>query len=99
MTDKQVFSVGTGGKDGGIDTGAYSFAPKTDGKINRDFSQVGADGVVYCYDTVNVNQQGAKKAILITMPSATKLQLKKSPTATCGAGPWAIGEGFVEYER
>lgn len=99
QTDKQVFSVGTAGQNGGVKSGAYSFVPKTDGQVDHDFSQVSADGNVYCYDTANINQQGAKKAILLTMPSAQKLRLKSAPTATCGAGPWTLDDGFVEYDR
>ncbi|MCL5410277.1 MAG: hypothetical protein M1324_00265 [Patescibacteria group bacterium] len=94
-TDKQFFSVGTAASSAGITSGIYSFVPKTEGKINRDFSQVTADGTVYCYDAKN---NGASKSILLTMPTAEKLRLKKS-ASSCGAGPWQMPDGFVEYDR
>ncbi len=100
-TDKQVFSVGTAGTHGGIESGAYHFTPKTDGQIDRDFSQVTPDGKVYCYNTQSYNggQGGAKKAILLTMPSAGKLRLAKASTFVCGAGPRQMPTSVVEYER
>lgn len=97
QTDKQIFSVGTSASSAGIPTGAYSFVPKTEGKVNRDFSQVTADGTVYCYDTQGISNAGSK-SILLTMPSAEKLQIKKSATS-CGAGPWQMPNGYVEYDR
>lgn len=101
QTDKQVFSVGTAGKSGGIESGAYHFFPSTDGNLNRDFSQITPDEKTYCYDTQNSGggKIGVKKAILLTMPSMEKLQLKSAQTATCGSGPWTMIDGFVEYKR
>jgi hypothetical protein len=94
-TDEQVFSVGTAAISAGIPSGRYFFTPNSEGKVNRDFSQVTADGTVYCYDT---KKDGVAKSILLAMPTAVKLQLKKSSTA-CGAGPWQMTDGFIEYDR
>ena len=59
------------------------------------------DGKVYCYNTQSYNggQGGAKKAILLTMPSAGKLRLAKASTFVCGAGPRQMPTSVVEYER
>ncbi len=99
QTDKQIFSVGTAASTVGIPTGAYSFTPKAEGQANRDFSQVTADGKTYCYDTINANNRGASKTMLLTMPSAEKLRIAILSGSTCGAGPWQMNNSFVEYER
>jgi len=95
-TDKQVFSVGTSAGSAGLSSTVYRFTPKTSGNINRDFSQVTANGSVYCYDTINNNVEN--KSILLTMPTPEKLRIQKYPT-TCGTGPWTMSDGFIEYER
>lgn len=94
-TDKQVFSVGNSASSAGISSGRYSFVPKSSGKVNRDFSQVSADGSVYCYDTKN---NGASKAILLTLPTAEKLRIGKAATSSCGSGPWTLSN-YVEFAR
>jgi len=96
-TDKQIFSVGTSAKGAGIPSGTFYFAPQGMGRVNRDFSQVTADGSVYCYNSGQRNG-GTTKSILLTMPSAEKLRIK-SFAYSCGAGPWTVGDGFVEYDR
>lgn len=97
-TDKQVFSVGTSASNAGISSAAYHFIPKTDGKVDRNFSQVTSDGAVYCYNTTSI-RDGSKKSILLTMPSAEKLRLQKAPGSSCGSGPWTMSTGYVEFDR
>ncbi|MBI5037644.1 MAG: hypothetical protein HZC01_02995 [Candidatus Kerfeldbacteria bacterium] len=99
QTDKQVFSVGTSASSAGIESGFYSFVPASSGTINRDFSQVTADGTIYCYDTTSYRGGGARMSILATMPTAETLRIKKNSSSRCGTGPWDLGENFVEYER
>lgn len=96
-TDKQTFSVGNSASSVGIESGNYQFIPKTTGSVNRDFSQVKADGSVYCYDTRN-GKNGGGKSILLTMSSAEKLQIGRVQSGSCGAGPWAMSS-FVEFAR
>ncbi len=95
-TENQVFSVGNSATNAGIPSGAYNFIPKSSGMINRDFSQVTADGLVYCYETNN-NRDAGNKKILLSMPSAEKLYLEGS-SGSCGIGPWTM-TNYVEFAR
>lgn len=98
-TGQQVFSVGTAAGGAGIPSGVYSFIPQSEGQVNRDFSQVAADGKVYCYDTQNKNRRGVRESILLAMPTAEKIRIKKLAAGSCGAGPWQMPAGYAEYER
>ncbi|MBI3979950.1 MAG: hypothetical protein HY331_17385 [Chloroflexi bacterium] len=102
-----VFSVGNAVK--GLPAGIYSFTPEPEGKVNRDFSQVTADGTVYCYDrflsgrTVGgLNLGNPRGIILLSMPTAVTLRIEKRGSAgtTCsGTVPWAFSPDAATFER
>ncbi|MBV9080411.1 MAG: hypothetical protein JO102_04745, partial [Elusimicrobia bacterium] len=83
-------------------TGWRTFTPQTSGTHNRDFSQVTSDGAVYCYDNfVDPLGQPAFTGyyVLITMPSATTLEIERVNTANCGGGPWSMSGNAVTFQR
>ncbi|MAE42571.1 hypothetical protein CMO93_02265 [Candidatus Woesearchaeota archaeon] len=73
--DVQVVSVA------GIftDFGKYKFIPKDSGFVDREFSQVTADGNIYCYqaaDVGKVNEPIPTGKILVQMTSDTQLKIE-----------------------
>ena len=103
-----IFSVGTAlSSVTGLATEIYNFTPLHSGEYNREFSEVASDGKVYCYDAIfgydaiwgNLNSTAPKYPILIQLTSSTTLRVAKLSASSCGAGPWTIGNSFVEYER
>lgn len=75
----QVVSIG------GIFTqpSKYEFMPQISGTTNRDFSEVSADGKIYCYKDEQLS--GDKKdegRIIVQMTSSTELKIEHQP-GTC----------------
>ena len=100
-----TFSVGA--PVPGLGPFAENFAPQTSGgRVNLDFSQVIADGNIYCYDSWH-NRLGdpishpQPRIILIQLTSETTLRIEKQDTteSECGTGPWAFQSNFVDFER
>lgn len=94
-----VFSVGDRLQDLGIPHGKYTFTPRSDGRVNRDFPDVRADGQVSCFETKE--QQRFQKnvtTLLVTLPNETTLRIGPGPAGSCGAGPWPLTK-FVEFQR
>lgn len=61
------------------------------GRANRDPSAVTPDGETWCWDV-----GGAQ--LVVTMPTATTLRAE-GQAASCGAGPWTLGAGAVQFAR
>lgn len=95
-----VFSMGDSAQSAGLPRGKYTFLPKNEGKINRHFKDIAADGTVYCFETVNLYQYQSRQAVavLLIMPTPETLLIQKLDTAACGAGPWLMGNA-VTFER
>ena len=95
-----AFSVGTSVP--GLRTGVYHFKPQTSGRVNLDFSQVTADGNVYCYDPLNHywgEPISPAHSILLQLTSETTLRIEKRDAAECGTGPRTFQSNFAEFER
>ena len=94
-----VFSVGTSVP--GLGPNAWFFAPQPSGGVNRDFSQVTADGAVFCYDPVSRSGRPPSPplVILLQLTSDTTLRIEKQDAAECGAGSWAFGSNHAVFER
>ena len=86
-----AFSIGT---SIGNTQGIYYFNPTSSGLVNRDFSQVTADGNVYCYQADFYNDliysMPPDIAFLVQMTDANDLQIQKYSANSCGAGPWSF---------
>jgi hypothetical protein len=94
-------SISNGTSVPGLTSMFYPFNPLSSGTYNRDFAQVTSDGLVYCYDSFfdpAGNPGGTGFGILITMPNSTTLRVEKLNTS-CGAGPWAMGSSYGEFQR
>ena len=85
---KGVFSVGNAVS--GLSSGSYKFTPAASGKVNRDFSQVAADGNVYCYDTFSGAPNGFTGTILVQMADSANLKIERGAASPCGGGPWSF---------
>lgn len=99
-TQREDISIGTSVP--GISPIFYPFDPITTGTHNRDFSQVTADGNVYCYDSFYdpIGQHAFTGfSILITMPTSTTIRVEKLSSASCGSGPWTMGSSYAEFQR
>lgn len=96
-----AFSVGERLAEAGIPPAVYRFTPRVSGYVNRDFSDIRADGKMYCFETQGPQlhrDQAATTTILLAMRSDTSLQIGPGPTGGCGAGPWPL-DRFVEFVR
>ena len=90
-----VFSSGTSipGLQG---LGTLLFSPAHSGRVQREFSEVVADGNEYCYDSFT-NLVGS--ILVLKMPDAFSLQIEKQTAASCGAGPWTLSGAAVSFTR
>ena len=85
-----VFSMGTSLT--GVSSGIYTFTPVGSGVINRDFSDVTADGSRYCYET----EEGT--VFMLQLASATVLHIQKLSQANCDNIP-DFDSATVTFER
>lgn len=102
-----IFSVGTSVK--GLAVGVYTFTPRNDGKVNRDFKDVRPDGSVYCYEGFKVGRTPGgigvgdpQGVILIAMPDANTLLVEKQGAqgSTCASmGVWTMTANATRFER
>jgi len=74
--------------DGGFtDPGKYEFVPMTTGFFNREFSDVTADGNIYCYEGEDPNRIGEEKPkgkIIVELVSDTELQIEYQSNSCSG---------------
>ena len=95
-----VFSVGVSMGSSGLSSGLYLFDPASSGVVNRDFKDVTADGVVYCYEVRDrFGTEPLPFIILVQLTSPTTLRSERQDAASCGSGPWQFGSAYTEYER
>jgi hypothetical protein len=98
---EQGFSIGTTlPRIDGSNEVLY-FMPASSGQTNRDFSQVTADGNVYCYDSLQDRWGASINAVMLAqLTSATTLRIEQQNAASCAAvGPWTFGANARDFER
>jgi hypothetical protein len=92
----------------GMKMGLYSFKVEKDGLVNRDFSEVKADGQSYCYDSFLQGQSeggmplGGKPngILLLSMPSDTTLKIELIAGSSCQAiADWTFTADATSFER
>ncbi|HVO32435.1 MAG TPA: hypothetical protein VMU17_00885, partial [Elusimicrobiota bacterium] len=98
---QQTISVGNSLPNGG---GVwYIFTPNNAGLVDRNFSQVTADGNIYCYDTfydpIGQPLGLGGPTFILQMTDATTLRLEKQGPGSCGAGPWTFTSNAVTFQR
>lgn len=95
---QQAFSNGDSTKKSNLEMGLYFFEPRNSGFANRDFSEVKADGNIYCYETNNIYQNGGLKTIIIQLTDPKRLKIEGLDIKSCGPGPWQMTNP-TEFER
>lgn len=96
--EKQAFSFGNSVNQIGIQTGTYFFDPQNIGTVNRDFSQVSNDGLIYCYEVKERFDMTVPFTILVTLSDAETIRIAKHSSTSCATSISSIGS-FVEYVR
>jgi hypothetical protein len=104
--EQPVFSFGQ--RNSPLKAGIFSFPVEAAGRVNRDFSAVTADGLIYCYDRflggqtrggIPLSQPGG--IILVSLSSATTLRVEIQGTRSeCGAtASWSFASAARDFER
>jgi len=87
----KIFSIGTAMS--AVNPGTYNFNPAHAGLVNRDPSEVVADGQIYCYETTGgrseTDTSGA--AFIVQLLDATHLSVEQA-VSSCGSGPWHFSQ-------
>ncbi|MEK9156465.1 MAG: hypothetical protein AAB360_04220 [Patescibacteria group bacterium] len=94
-----AFSVGTTLSASGASSGVYFFTPNHSGTINREFSEVGNDGNIYCYEASQEKGGSVSISFILQLTGSTTLKIQKNSDSTCGAGPWSFGATASDFER
>ena len=88
----------------GLTMGLYAFTPRSDRRIDRDFSDVRPGGV-YCYERFltgmlpgGANLSEMRGVLLLEMPDERTLRVEHRADATCAAAPALSGRAAV-FER
>ena len=104
-TSIAVFSMGTSMSSSGLGGGAYYFTPSNSGLIDRDFSNVKADGSVYCYQATEKLYSNIDSAspptfvIILQVISPDEIKIEKLNSGACGSGPWAFDSSAQIFYR
>ncbi|MBI2641228.1 hypothetical protein HYW87_01365, partial [Candidatus Roizmanbacteria bacterium] len=93
-----VISMGNSSENKGFAWGTYNFKPKDSGLVNRHFKDIKADGTVYCFETEDTYRNNARAVVILTMPTATTLQIEKLNQTSCVTGPWKV-TSYTEFAR
>src|SRR5207249_2719878 len=100
---QQTISVGNSLPNGGGIW--YIFTPVSGaGQVDREFSEVTADGNIYCYDTFYdpIGQAiglGSAPIFILQMPTSTTLKFEKLTALSCAAAaPWAFTANAVNFQ-
>jgi hypothetical protein len=98
--DKPVFSVGTSMEKSGLAAGLYFFDVRSTGVINRDFSEVGEVGRIYCYHGLK-NKWGDKvaKVIMVELAENNTLRMEARSGLSCVGIDWAFSDRMTVFER
>lgn len=91
-----LFSVGLSVQT--LSPGRYEFQPTTSSLVNKEFSNVRADGQVYCYQTRG-QMFNDSAVIIIQLIDSTTLRVERAQSTDCGNGPWTFGLGYTDFER
>ena len=92
--------MGEGRGGGGLCSGLYLVEQADSGVVKRDFKDVTADGVVYCYGTRDrFETEPLPFVILVQLTSATTVRSERQDAASCGSGPWQFSSAYTDFER
>jgi hypothetical protein len=92
-----VFSTGFKLAEIGIEPKVYFVDDvKSDGFVNRDFSEVVADENVYCYELYGGDD--TYMSFLVALENENLLKIGNNGDRPCGTGPWEFGQ-YVNFKR
>lgn len=104
--DQPVFSIGS---EVGLRPGLAAFSVEPSGRVNRDFSNVTADGQVFCFDRflrgqsvgrVPLGDPGGIVLLEMPSPATLRIEIHGAPGSTCAsAQPWQFTRAAVTLER
>ena len=87
--DPALAAISIGGQV--MDHGVWLFRPESSGLINRDFSEVTTDGMVYCYQGASTDQGGQNNTpvpgrLLVALTSPTEMLVEQQDGGCSGCG-------------
>lgn len=83
----------------GLASGAYPFVPWPSGLVNRDFGAITPDGQVYGFESLTGRGHSPSPIVLVKLDGPETLRLEARQAATCGAGPWTLGNAAPTFYR
>jgi hypothetical protein len=100
-----LFSIGTSIQ--GVNPGLYTFQIESQGLVNRDFSEVSADGQTYCYENFLQDRAAGGMPVgqlsgilLLSMPSDTTLVIEAVEGRSCAeSAEWVFSAKATSFER
>jgi len=100
-----LFSIGTSIQ--GVNAGLYTFRIENQGLVNRDFSEVRADGQTYCYENFSQERPAGgmpvgqlRGILLVSMPSDTTLKIEAVEGGSCAeSASWVFSANATTFER
>ncbi len=73
------------------------------GQVNREFSEVTADGNTYCYDSffdpIGQAIGAGGPTFILRMLTSSTLRFERQGPGLCGAGPWTFTSNAVDFQR
>jgi hypothetical protein len=78
-----------------LTSGVYTFTPENTGALNRDFSDVTADGAVYGYTTAGL----PGGVIIVSLPTSNTLWIEHLPSATTNPASWVFTAAKTLFNR
>lgn len=96
---RPVFSVGRSVPE--LSSGTYYYTAAASGLVNRDFSDITADGQVYCFDGLQTrwDEDANAGTIILQLQSATTLKIERKSDTSCGPGPWSFSSNAARFSR
>ena len=99
----QIISIGNTAST--IPFGIYQFYALNSGLMNRNFSQVTADGKIYCYQTFpppppqNAHSMNQTSILLMQLVNSTTVRIEKISSSSCGSGSWTFDSSYTDFLR
>ena len=95
--NRAVLSAGTSIPS--IDSGVCEFFPQNQGLLNRDFSDIAANGQIYGFQITDQYGKGFGGIIIITMPDSETLWIEGLRDAQTDPTGWNFTESKAVFVR
>lgn len=99
-----VFSTGISSNIPGLSGVTYYFNPVNTGLVNRNFSNVTANGNIYCYGSLSNRWttggiNSVSGIILLQLLNSNTLRIEYQNAGGCGSGPWSFTSSHADFYR